>query len=52
VRPRWPGAIARYWSAVEQSPLRARLQWSEIDDLVSRYGTSSIAPVSGRGRMA
>jgi hypothetical protein len=33
-RPHWPGAIPRYWSAVEQSPLRKQLAWSELDDLV------------------
>jgi hypothetical protein len=35
VRPRWPGAFPRYWHAVEQSPLRRHLPWSELDDLVS-----------------
>src|SRR5207244_107024 len=32
-RPHWPGAIPRYWSAVENSVLRARFAWSELDHL-------------------
>ena len=38
-RPHWPGSIPRYWAAVERSPLRERLVWSELDDLVSMSRT-------------
>jgi hypothetical protein len=34
-RPHWPGAIPRYWNAVERSPLRERFAWSELDHLAS-----------------